>query len=484
MSQDVRGPLPRGARPDFIAGEPGSQSAPIDLCDDEPVGNPMRPVDPRDPRGVWEAPVGFRPSASAQAGTSNSSSGSAANGPGKRKASRQAGSESKRFSSNRPMGGFKPIPAVLPDLDPPSDMELEPEPDGTERKRKAKPKSKSKRAGQAKTRVSRFWCFTVFPDPESGGLSGDKALTQDWDPLETWILERAGTFDDGGLIRYLVIGREICPDTGRLHGQGYVEFAQLHSKTMGAVKTDFEDDTLHLGVRQFSRQAAREYCLKDGMYVEFGKWLEGGQGTRSDLNDVSEMVLEGKPLGYIAQEAGPEFIKYSNGIIKQKLYAMPPKFRDDIKVYVYWGKPGVGKTKMVGEIVEKLKQQEGKAYFWHTLDKNWFDGYDGEEVVVINDFNGQIDFEHFIELLDRYPAKVAVKGGRVAWNATRIYITSNKHPSEWYAGMHYNIGQIARRLTKVRHVKAKSVDELSEVVDWHDGSDVEMDENFNEVENE
>lgn len=395
-----------------------------------------------------------------------------------------------------------PSPRVeVSDSEPESGSESEP--DGkSERKAKRKAGSKSKpaasgglqrkggkRKGKRKpgkaivggrNRHSRFWNFTVFPGESSllsaterDGLGGNDADWKDWDPLELWICERAATLGDPERVRYAVLGREQCPETGRWHLQGYLECAQKAATTLGGLKLRLEDDTVHAEQVTISRKGARDYAMKDGTYVEFGTWVEGGQGTRSDLNDVAEMVLEGWSLGRIASEAGPQFIRYGKGIEKMMLLTQKPPERDEIKVYVYWGKPGTGKTKRVREIVKKL----GKPYFWHTVDKDWFDGYDGEEVVVIDDFNSQISYELFLQILDRYAVTVPTKGGHVAWRARTIYITSNLHPSEWYLGRGYNVGQIARRITCTRKVKSSRVSEVDGAsLNWHDGSDVDSDE--------
>lgn len=69
-------------------------------------------------------------------------------------------------------------------------------------------------------------------------------------------------------VRYIVVGEEICPTTGKLHYQGYVEFTR--SVRMNAVKKYFSDNTMHLEKRKGSREQARCYCMKDKKYTEVG----------------------------------------------------------------------------------------------------------------------------------------------------------------------------------------------------------------------
>lgn len=212
--------------------------------------------------------------------------------------------------------------------------------------------------------------------------------------------------------------------------------------------------------------------MKDGEFTEFGKWVEGGQGTRSDLNDVSEMVLEGKSLQYIAKEAGPMFIKHSTGIMKQMMYINKGKARPDIDVVVFWGESGTGKTRKAIQIAERWsKANKGKPWYKHTPDKDWFDGYDMEEFVIIDDFNCELNFTRLLQMLDRYSCTVGVKGATLPFVASHIIITSNLHPKDWYAGERYNMGQLKRRIHSIKRFVRK---ESEAEPDWNDGSDVEM----------
>lgn len=230
-----------------------------------------------------------------------------------------------------------------------------------------------------------------------------------------------------------------------------MEFAQLHSTTLGGVKKILEDDTLHAEQMGISRVAARDYCMKDGEFVEFGRWLEGGQGTRSDLRDVSEAVLEGKDLPWIARNQGEQFIKYHGGIAKQMALVNKPKKRT-VTTTVFWGKPGCGKTTQVEAKVAE-HEAKGDSVFWLTPHPTFFGSYAGQKVIVIDDFNSEIDFPTFLKLLAGTAMEVFVKNGQAVMNAETVYITSNTHPKTWYAESKYNQNQLAWRITRIIQVK-------------------------------
>lgn len=80
----------------------------------------------------------------------------------------------------------------------------------------------------------------------------------------------------------------------------------------------------------------------------------------------------------------------------------------------------------------------------------WWDGYQGQEAVVIDEFTGMIGIEHILRWLDVYPVSVEVKGGSVPLKATRFYLTSNKPVETWWPdATPSQIAAIKRRLTVI-----------------------------------
>lgn len=84
-------------------------------------------------------------------------------------------------------------------------------------------------------------------------------------------------------------------------------------------------------------------------------------------------------------------------------------------------------------------------------DSRWFDGYDGHPVLLLDDFSGassKMSLSYTLQLLDRYPITVEVKGDSVPLLATKIFITTNNHPSTWYKWTNRRIqyAALARRV--------------------------------------
>jgi len=95
-------------------------------------------------------------------------------------------------------------------------------------------------------------------------------------------------------------------------------------------------------------------------------------------------------------------------------------------VNVYWGDTGVGKSRRAWH------EATFDAYPKAPTTKFW-DGYQGQGNVVIDEFTGQIEISHLLRWLDRYPVLVETKGSGVPLKASKIWITSNLSPENWYS---------------------------------------------------
>lgn len=83
-------------------------------------------------------------------------------------------------------------------------------------------------------------------------------------------------------VRRAVVQREKCPETGRLHYQGFLEL--VSPMRFNAIKGILRCDSAHLEKRKGTPQQAWDYCTKedtreDGPW-EYGEGRPKGQGTR------------------------------------------------------------------------------------------------------------------------------------------------------------------------------------------------------------
>lgn len=239
-------------------------------------------------------------------------------------------------------------------------------------------------------------------------------------------------------LSYLVYGKEIAPSTGTPHLQGYVEFKRsMEFKSLKKLLP-----TAYLAKRKGTAQQASKYCMKAKDYIEHGTISK--QGKRSDLADVVEMIESKATIQDIALACPEQYIKYNRGIEKLRVFHIP--VRNTVPhVSVFYGPTGSQKTYRALQLMDPIH------YVWYPQQGLWFDGYDGHDCVLFDEFRGQLPFGMMLNLLDRYDSRVQIKGGTSRFNATKIFITSPVHPREWYPHLEGNdkIDQLLRRLTVI-----------------------------------
>lgn len=226
---------------------------------------------------------------------------------------------------------------------------------------------------------------------------------------------------------YLVYGKEICPETGKEHWQGYAEFKAQH--TINSVKSLLGSNKIHVETRKGTGVEAATYCKKDGKFTEFG--CLKSQGKRNDLTEVAEVVAGGAKLSDVAATFPEQFIKYHKGlkafkdIVDKKRTC---KEQREVEVIVLTGPTGCGKTRYAYDNYDDI-------YSLNTSGaKLWFDGYEGEKCLLIDEFCSSVKMTELLRLLDRYPYQCEVKGGHVYAQWTTVIITSNIPFTSWYPG--------------------------------------------------
>lgn len=129
--------------------------------------------------------------------------------------------------------------------------------------------------------------------------------------LNNYTADEVAAIKGNTTLRYCVYGEEVG-ESGTPHLQGYVE---LHKpKTIAAMHKEPGFARAYFSARLGTRDQARGYCLKNGQFTELGNWNAGGQGRRTDWQQLIQAIHETPSLIEIAKEFPEETIKYSSGI--------------------------------------------------------------------------------------------------------------------------------------------------------------------------
>lgn len=265
---------------------------------------------------------------------------------------------------------------------------------------------------------SRSWCFTT----------------------NNYTEEHITLLDDiSSTASYLCYGKEVAPTTQTKHLQGFLYFD--NAKTFSKIQKLLPKGS-HIEVAKGNALENREYCKKEGDFVEFG--TIPSQGKRNDLNLVKDEIVKGGGMKEIIEIAtNYQSLKTAELLLKYK------EQKRNWKPQVVWlyGESGCGKTKTAYDVMPNCYRKTNST-------GKWWDGYDADPDVLLDDIkdNSSQMYSLLLELLDRYDCRVETKGGSRQFLARRIYITSIYHPDVLF----HNIGdtkELIRRIDEIKEIK-------------------------------
>lgn len=239
---------------------------------------------------------------------------------------------------------------------------------------------------------------------------------------------------------YIVCGREIAPQTGTPHLQGYAHFSS--GRSLKALSKKLK--RAHIEPARGTAQQNLEYCTKTGeIFLQHGKVPM--QGERNDIDECRDIARTSGHLREVVCKArSVQGLRIAEVYLK---YHEPPRTWKTT-VRWYWGPTGYGKSFHAREWLES--ECPGDVYTALEHGKFW-EGYDGHRGVIIDDYRRDFcKFHVLLQLLDRYAYRVETKGSSRQMLATHLAITSPLPPHATWAGRSdEDIGQLTRRIDEV-----------------------------------
>jgi hypothetical protein len=222
-------------------------------------------------------------------------------------------------------------------------------------------------------------------------------------------------------------------ENGTPHIQGWLRFQ--NGKTLSATKKFLGSKRYHLEQQYGSDYDAWFYTRKDGnILIEKGDHPKEGEKLDSKWAIINRLISDGADLLTIL-ERYPDTIRQI-GQLKQLIYehshtAQMSEWRDLDVTYIY-GDSGTGKTRYVMDTY-------GYDKVYRVTDKkNPFDGYQGQEIIVFEEFRSSFMLDEMLNYLDGYPIQLPCRYANKYAGWVKVYIITNIDLNEQYERIQEN----------------------------------------------
>lgn len=276
---------------------------------------------------------------------------------------------------------------------------------------------------------ARAWCFTLnnphVMDPPYGYVEMEENLK---------------TMDPEYYVFSLEVGEQ-----GTYHYQGFMYFK--NARGMESIKKHLNCKQIHLEkARAKDLKDAANYCKKEPIE---GPWEYGElpqQGKRTDLTEFVKDIRSGMSKDALLDKhatAMALYPRFMDMVTMPNFTPMQEERTWKTEVIVCYGGTGTGKSRAA---------YEAGAKFLQPTKSGFINGYYGQPIVCFDDFDPEtIPFRQLLNYMDRYPIVTNVKSAYKIWNPRQLWITAEKHPSEWYPLPPESLEQLMRRIDKLLH---------------------------------
>jgi len=274
-----------------------------------------------------------------------------------------------------------------------------------------------------KNTASRKWQLT-FNNPAEHGWTHDR------------IREVLRTFPT---MCYWCMADEIGANEQTPHTHLYINLAPSNCR-FSTLKSKFP--TAHIEKVKGTSQENRDYIKKEGKwkdtekgttsipgtFEEFGECPVEQQGKSREADVILELLKDGANNLEVI-EACPTAMKIIDKIERTRSILRDAQFATswrNLEVTYIFGKTGAGKTRSVMD-------KHGYINCYRVTDyKHPFDTYDGQDVIIFEEFRGGLKHGDMLNYLDGYPLLLPCRYFNRQACYTKVFIITNIPPDEQY----------------------------------------------------
>lgn len=220
-------------------------------------------------------------------------------------------------------------------------------------------------------------------------------------------------------------------EQGTFHTHVYVVFRNsvmfdtLHRQFYGA----------HIEQANGSNLENRDYVRKEGKWLddpkhgtsladtfeEWGKLPPDRSRSETQAQQIMQMVTDGKTNSEILAEIPGAYNKLPY-IEQARQTLLNARFKDTwrkLQITYIWGQTGAGKTRSVME-------HYGYSNVYRVTDYSHpFDGYNGQDVILFEEFRSSLPLSAMLNYLDGYPVELPCRYCNKVACFTKVFLISN-----------------------------------------------------------
>ena len=247
-------------------------------------------------------------------------------------------------------------------------------------------------------------------------------------------------------VKYFCGQREKAPTTGKEHIQFFIDFEnQIYFTELKDLLARKIHSGIHFERRKAkTKQEASDYALKLGKWInddtgigekmKFGELVE--ERGRTDMNDIIERIKQGATNIELLDEFPTQFFRYKKHIEAVRRTLQENEYADkirELKVFYISGKPRTWKTTFI-------TKKYGKSKICRIIyEKGWyFENYRGQDIVLFDEFTGQIPITQMNEYLDVWLDSLRCRNEDKVPMYTKVYVISNKPFSTLYTDIQHS----------------------------------------------